>query len=93
MAVRHTAQNGTLSRAIDWISGDDRSESRVTATGVAEVVDHFEQFGAPYAQAFLAAVPEPTAIALLAVPALTGTVCRRRRSRAATARVPYHAHR
>ena len=66
------AQNGTLGRAINWISGDDRSESGRTdfgelsraAIGVQTVIEHFEQFGAAYGAAFLAAVPEPGSFAL-----------------------------
>ena len=61
--IAFNAQNGTLSRAIDWISGDDRSGSGRAATGVGTVIEHFEQFGAAYGQAFLAAVPEPTCAA------------------------------
>ena len=73
--INFNEQNGTLRRAIDWISGDDRSESGRTdfgelgsteltevsraATGVDTVIEHFEQFGAAYGQAFLAVVPEP----------------------------------
>ena len=92
--IAFNQQNGTLSRAIDWISGDDRSESGRTdfgelgstelaevnraATGVAEVIAHFERFGSAYGAAFLAAVPEPTSLAVFAVPAL-GFVARRRR--------------
>jgi autotransporter-associated beta strand protein len=77
--ISFNQQGGTLSRAIDWISGDDRSESGRTATGVAEVIEHFEEFGAAYGQAFLAAVPEPSSMLILGVPALAGTVRRRRR--------------
>ena len=76
--IAFNQQNGTLGRAIDWISGDDRSGSGRTATGVSEVIAHLDQFGAAYGQAFLAAVPEPSAFALLGVPALAGIARRRR---------------
>jgi hypothetical protein len=76
--IAFNQQNGTLSRAIDWISGDDRSESNRAATGVQIIINHFEQFGAAYGQAFLAAVPEPMTISLLAPLVLS---LRRRRRR------------
>ena len=59
--IAFNQQNGTLSRAVDWISGDDRSGSDRAAIGVSEVIDHLNQFGSAYGAAFLAAVPEPTA--------------------------------
>jgi endonuclease/exonuclease/phosphatase family metal-dependent hydrolase len=70
-------QLGTLSRALDWISGDDRSESGRAPTGVEVVIDHFEQFGAEYGRVFLAAVPEPGAVTV--VGALGLLIVRRRR--------------
>ena len=78
--IAFNQQNGTLGRAIGWVSGDDRSESGRTATGVQEVIGHLEQFGGAYGAAFLAAVPEPTTLALLVVPAVAGMVRRRRRA-------------
>jgi hypothetical protein len=75
--IAFNQQNGTLSRAIDWISGDDRSESGRTADGVLEAIEHFEQFGLPYAHAFLAAVPEPGSV--LAAAASVGFLFPRRR--------------
>jgi hypothetical protein len=59
--INFNEQNGTLRRAVDWISGDDRTESGRAATGMEAVVDHFEQFGVAYGHAFHAAVPEPAA--------------------------------
>ena len=76
--IAFNQQNGTLSRAIDWISGDDRSGSGRAATGVQEVIDHLNEFGSGYGAAFLAAVPEPSAVLLLGLPALVGIVRRRR---------------
>ena len=75
--IAFNQQNGTLGRAIDWISGDDRSGSGRAATGVQIVSEHFDQLGAAYGQAFLATVPEPSA--LLIVPAIACLF--RRRSR------------
>ena len=80
--IAFNQQNGTLGRAIDWISGDNRSGSGRATTGVQEVIAHFDQFGLPYAQAFLAAVPEPAGagIILLSLPVLTSVRSRRRRA-------------
>ena len=75
--IAFNQQNGTLSRAVDWISGDDRSRSGRAVTGVQSVIDHFETFGAEYGRQFLAAVPEPSALALMGV---TPFLRRRRRT-------------
>ena len=88
--IAFNQQNGTLGRAMDWISGDDRSGSGRTdfgelsraATGVSQVIDHLQQFGPSYGAAFLAAVPEPISVTLLGVPALAGVFHRRLRPRA-----------
>ena len=90
--IAFNAQNGTLARAMNWISGDDRSsepgsgrtdfgELSRAATGVEIVIEHFDQFGTAYGQAFLAAVPEPSAFLLSGLPALA-TIPRRRHPRA-----------
>jgi fibronectin-binding autotransporter adhesin len=79
--IAFNQQSGTLQRAIDWVSGDDRSGSGRVATGVGIVIEHFEQFGTSYGAAFLAAVPEPSALLALGVPALSSIVCPRRRPR------------
>jgi hypothetical protein len=85
--IAFNQQNGTLGRAIDWISGDDRSGSgrpdfNQLGTGVQLVIGHFEQFGSAYGHAFLAAVPEPSGGLIVAAAGwrLT-TVGRRRQSR------------
>jgi hypothetical protein len=44
-----------------------------------QVRDHFDQFGVPYATAFLTAVPEPTSTFILA-PIAVMLGCRRRRT-------------
>ena len=74
-------QNGTLQRAIDWVSGDDRSGSGRAVSGVQEVIEHLEQFGSAYGQAFLAAVPEPGFPVLVCLPVIFRVFhrCRQRR--------------
>ena len=80
--IAFNAQNGTLGRAVDWISGDDRSGSGRTATGVETVIDHFAQFGELYATHFLSTVPEPVALAEVAMLGIASTrFYQRRRQR------------
>ena len=80
--IAFNQQNGTLGRAVDWISGDDRSESGRTTSGVREVIDHLDQFGSTYGAAFLAAVPEPSTMLLAGVATFALTSRRRRTARA-----------
>ena len=75
--IAFNQQNGTLSRAIDWISGDDRSGSGHMATGVRTVIEHFDRFGVGYARQFLASVPEP--LNLVWIAAIGGSMAARRR--------------
>jgi autotransporter-associated beta strand protein len=78
--IAFNTQSGTLGRAVSWLSGDDRSSVGTDQPGVAKVIEHFGQFGLPYASALLATVPEPAAtLALVGVPALAGMTRRRRR--------------
>ena len=77
--VAFNQQNGTLGRAVDWISGDDRSTSGLDQAGVGQAIEHFNQFGASYAAAFLAAVPEPGTASVVAGAAVTLATRRRRR--------------
>jgi hypothetical protein len=65
-------QSGTLRRAVDFISGDDRSLDGMNAPGLLRVRELWESFGASYGQSFLAAVPEPVAGALLGLTVLLG---------------------
>ena len=78
--IAFNQQNGTLGRAVDWISGDDRSAAGLDSAGMSEVLGHLDQFGGAYGAAFLAAVPEPTSMLVLSVPGALGFI-RRRRSR------------
>jgi len=57
--INFNQQLGTLSRAVDWISGDDRSVAGLDSSGMSEMLAHLDQFGSTYGAAFLAAVPEP----------------------------------
>jgi autotransporter-associated beta strand protein len=57
--IAFNVQSGTLARAIEYIDGSDRSQTGLS-DGLRQVAWHFDEFGQPYAQAFLAAIPEPT---------------------------------
>jgi autotransporter-associated beta strand protein len=84
--IAFNQQNGTLGRATDWISGDDRTVAGLDQAGLGEVIGHLDQFGAVYGAAFLAAVPEPASTVALAFAAGTMLGCRRRRRPAAARR-------
>ena len=77
--IAFNQQSGTLGRAIDWISGDDRSASGLSGDAIGTMLGHLDQFGSAYGAAFLAAVPEPSALLVLGAPALVGIARRRRR--------------
>jgi hypothetical protein len=69
-------QSGTLIRAMRFLDGSDPNRDSMGSPSLRLVLQHFDQFGQPYAQGFLNAVPEPTsALALL----LLGGAMRRRR--------------
>jgi hypothetical protein len=53
-------QSGTLGRAVSLLDGSDRSAKGMNDPALREVEQHLAQFGADYADHFLAAVPEPT---------------------------------
>jgi len=72
-------QSGSLHRAMAYLGGDDRSDRGMNSPALRAVMEHFDQFGMPYAQGFLNAVPEPASAILLGVPALAGMCMRRRR--------------
>jgi hypothetical protein len=75
--IAFNTQSGTLGRAVDYLSGEDRGAPGLDDAAVATVVNHFQQFGSTYAANFLAAVPEPASMAIAA--AACGLARRRRR--------------
>jgi autotransporter-associated beta strand protein len=76
-------QSGSLRTAMAYLDGNDRNRDQMNTPELRMVMDHFDQFGVPYAQSFLNAVPEPTsAIALAGVQALACVCTHRRRRRA-----------
>ena len=77
--IAFNQQAGTLGRAVNWISGDDRSATGLSGDAIETMLGHLDQFGSAYGAAFLAAVPEPTSLALLGIPAMAGMIGRRRR--------------
>jgi hypothetical protein len=70
-------QGGTLRRAQAYLDGSDRSVADMNTRALQKVVEHFNDFGTPYAANFLASVPEPSTLGLGAVAAL-GLLRRRR---------------
>jgi hypothetical protein len=75
-------QNGSLREALAYLDGNDRDRSKMNTPGLHLVMDHFDQFGVPYAQSFLNAVPEPASAAVVgAICAATIPMRSRRRSR------------
>ncbi|MBC8106393.1 MAG: hypothetical protein H7Z14_07380 [Anaerolineae bacterium] len=71
-------QSGTLRRAMQFLDGGGQNGGDMNGPELRMVVEHFNQFGQPYANAFLAAVPEPTT-AVLAVTFGALSLLRRRR--------------
>ena len=51
--IAFNQQNGTLGRAISYISGEDRSSSGTSSAGLQSVIQHLDQFGSAYGAAFL----------------------------------------
>jgi hypothetical protein len=73
-------QSGTLGRALSFLDGSDPDAAGLTDPALRRVRQHFERFGDGYAQHFLAAVPEPAAVApLVGVATLLRRRARRRR--------------
>jgi hypothetical protein len=64
-------QAGTLRRALTLLEGTDRS-LEANAQPLRQVIDHWSQFGEPYARTFLASVPEPTTAVFAAFLLLRG---------------------
>jgi hypothetical protein len=79
--IAFNTQSGTLGRAVDYLSGEDRGAPGLDDPAVAKVVQHFEQFGLPYAQQFVAAVPEPAGSPACATAFGFGATLWRRRRR------------
>ena len=70
-------QSGTLGRALDYLGGDSLG---TVANGALRMVErHFEEFGTDYASHFIAAVPEPTCLSVLAGFGLFSLSVRRRK--------------
>jgi hypothetical protein len=76
--VAFNTQSGTLGRAVDYLSGDDRSSEGLDDPAVRVVLEHFSRFGLRYASRFLAAIPEPGVTVGLILP-FTALLNRRRR--------------
>ena len=79
--IAFNQQSGTLGRAMDWISGDDRSTAGLNGDAIGAMLGHLDQFGSAYGAAFLAAVPEPTTLGVVGIVAAAGLLNRRRRQR------------
>jgi hypothetical protein len=71
-------QSGTLGRALSFLDGSDPGFRGMDNAALQMVQAHFAEFGADYAQHFLAAVPEPALVALGGVATSVGMVGRRR---------------
>jgi hypothetical protein len=80
--IAFNSQRGTLGRAVEYLTGTDRSGSGSADAGLGKVIEHFETFGAPYAEHFLAVVPEPTAVWLILALGLPPCLSSRLRRRA-----------
>jgi hypothetical protein len=72
-------QTGTLGRALSFLDGSDKSQNGMNDAALRRIQDHLREFGNDYANHFLAAVPEPSAIALSGVAAFAAMSRRRRR--------------
>jgi hypothetical protein len=72
-------QDGTIGRAIAYITGEDRNRDTMNALPLQKVVEHFDEFGLGYANSFLSAIPEPTGAIAPGLAALLGLTPRRRR--------------
>jgi hypothetical protein len=57
-------QSGTLIRMLSFLDGHDRDRSTMDTPALSVVLDHWDQFGVPYAQSVLNSVPEPGSLSL-----------------------------
>ena len=73
-------QSGSLRRALSYLEGGDRSDNGMNSPALQLVIEHFAQFGQPYANGFINAVPEPASILALSMIAASRK-CLRRRSK------------
>jgi hypothetical protein len=64
------AQGGSLRRAQAYLDGSDRSTDDMNTKALQKVVEHFGDFGTPYAANFLASVPEPASLGMIAAAAV-----------------------
>jgi len=71
------SQSGTLPRLLSFMDGTDRNRSTMQGGGLQLALRDFDRFGEGYAAGVLAAVPEPAALACIAL--LTPLASRRRR--------------
>jgi T5SS/PEP-CTERM-associated repeat protein len=76
-------QSGTLRRALAFLDGSDRDASTLDSPALRKVRDHLMQFGQDYANHFLAAVPEPVAVAI-SLPLVVAPLLARRQKRGTT---------
>jgi autotransporter-associated beta strand protein len=72
-------QSGTLGRALSFLDGSDHSGHGMNDAALRRVQDHLSEFGQDYANHFLAAVPEPTGMAVAGSLGLAASLRRRRR--------------
>src|SRR5205085_3253471 len=77
-------QSGTLGRALAFLDGSDTSTSGMSGDALLKVQQHLSEFGGDYASHFLAAVPEPTSLALAGIVASATLLSRRRQRRLET---------
>ncbi len=78
MDAAFNSQSGTLNKALAFLDGSNPGMNPEGSDSLLLVKEHFDQFGQGYANAFIAAVPEPTTASLLVLGGL-GMLNRRRR--------------
>jgi hypothetical protein len=48
-----------------YLDGNDRNRDDMNTPQLHMIMEHFDQFGLPYAQSFLNAVPEPASVSVI----------------------------